>query len=348
MLSIRAIHPSAMSNQNAPAEASPDSTPSQETADGQESGRLARVGRLLRAPLYNHDQGRVRAGWRVLVAVVTALVGTTLAAPVIRSPFDPLTGIVADQTFRVVFIGGILAVWARYLDRRPLAAYGLAVDAARVRNLLAGLTIGTAIPAMALGVFLLGGWAEVIGVAHTGYLTLPFAVVFIGYLLYFTLVGIWEELLFRGLFIRNAAEGFSRLPDWAALLGAWGVSSVTFALVHFSQVATPAAFLFYVLLGGGLLGTAYVVSGDLALPIGLHVAFNFASNTLFGLTGVVSDRVPSVLQLSFTGPDALVGIPGIVHAVSIVIGIFVMLGWVRYHQDELGLHTEFTDWVPRD
>lgn len=52
-----------------------------------------------------------------------------------------------------------------------------------------------------------------------------------------TLVGIWEELLFRGPFIPTAAEGLSRLPDWVAPLGARVSSSATFALVHFSQGA---------------------------------------------------------------------------------------------------------------
>jgi hypothetical protein len=84
------------------------------------------------------------------------------------------------------------------------------------------------------------------------------------------------------------------------------------------------------------------------LPIGLHIAFNFASNTLFGLTGVVSDEVPSVLRLSFTGPEAIVGIPGVVHAATIVVGIAAVLAWVRYHRGDLNLRTELTVWESRD
>jgi hypothetical protein len=280
--------------------------------------------------------------------VVTAIVGIMTVSPVVRSPFGLVVGAVLDQAFRVALIGGVVVLWARYLDRRPLADYGLSRRSDSAGNLLAGLTIGTAIPALALVVFLAGGWAEVTGVAHAGSAALPFALVVLGYAVQFSLVGVWEELLFRGLFIRNAAEGLGRLPDWAALVGAWGVSSATFALVHFSQVATPTAFLFYMLLGGGLLGTAYVVSGDLGLPIGLHIAFNFASNTLFGLTGVVSDEVPSVLRLSFTGPEAIVGIPGVVHAATIVVGIAAVLAWVRYHRGDLNLRTELTVWESRD
>jgi hypothetical protein len=44
----------------------------------------------------------------VLVAAVTAIVGMTLAAPVIKSPLGPLTDTVADQAFRVALVGGIL------------------------------------------------------------------------------------------------------------------------------------------------------------------------------------------------------------------------------------------------
>jgi membrane protease YdiL (CAAX protease family) len=338
-----------MSNQSSPADASDDTARSAlDSADGKSDSPLRRAGQALVAPFYNHRQGRVRAFWRVLVPLLVFLAGSQVVASVIGPRFGMTAGSLLMYSLRAALVVGLLIVWARYVDRRTVSAYGIHFGSDSLQHLLAGLVIGIGIHALALVVFLAGGWVEVTGFVNIGAATLPFTLVVLGWTVAWVCVGISEELLFRGLFIPNAAEGLGHLSNRAALIGAWAVSSAVFAVVHFSQVTSPVAFLFWSLIGGGLLGTAYVVTGDLALPLGLHIAYNFAGNTLFGLTMVESERVPSVLDLTFTGPNAIVGIPGAVNAATVVVGIAATLAWVRYRCGGLDPQTDLAAWESRD
>ncbi len=56
---------------------------------------------------------------------------------------------------------------------------------------------------------------------------------------FFLCVGIYEELLFRGYFLRNLAEGLNlaRLGPVVALLLAWIGSSLVFGAAHLSNPA---------------------------------------------------------------------------------------------------------------
>jgi hypothetical protein len=120
------------------------------------------------------------------------------------------------------------------------------------------------------------------------------------------LVSLWEETLFRGIFLVNAAEGLSarELPTWASVLGAWANSSAVYGVLHGPFGSTPAAdSLWYALLMttvmGGLFGMACVLSGRLAFPIGLHTGINFSEHNLF--LSPPGSPVPAVFQVVQTG-----------------------------------------------
>lgn len=312
------------------------------------TGAGRRVLRALALPFWNRTENRPRAAWRILAALVLVLGAAIAVASALQSRFSMTTRALLNQAARVALVAALLAVWARYVDRRALSDYGLGLDAASARNLVAGLAIGTGVHALAFVTFLAAGWATLETVGYAGAAALPVPLALLGSVAAFLLVGVWEEGLFRAVFLRNAAEGLGWLSPRTAVLGGWAVSSLVFALVHVNQVTSPAAFAFWLLLGGGLLGVAYVVSGDLWLAIGVHAAYDFAGNTVFGITGVVTDRAPTLFRLSFAGPEVLVGVPGVVNAATAVAGVLAILAWVRWHRGELRVQTALATRTPRE
>jgi membrane protease YdiL (CAAX protease family) len=161
---------------------------------------------------------------------------------------------------------------------------------------------------------------------------LPFALALFAFIVQFLLVGIWEELLFRGLILKNAAEGFHTrwLSDRGAVVAGLGASSLLFGIVHVGQATSLAALGFWVLMGI-VLGSAYIVTDSLALPIGIHFATNLAFNNIYGLSNVrpeTAEIAATLFRPEFTGPMRFVGVSGVVNVGVVVLMAALSLGYV--------------------
>jgi len=134
--------------------------------------------------------------------------------------------------------------------------------------------------------------------------------------------------------MRNAVEGLD-VPGvsrrWA-LAGGWVGSSVLFGALHSDQAGSVLALGFWVL-AGLVLGLAYLLTDELAVPIGLHAAFDIAANHVWGLSMAAPDEhvaaLPMVVRPAFTGPERLVGIAGVVNTAWVLLmGVAVVaLAW---------------------
>jgi len=218
----------------------------------------------------------------------------------------------------VVFVG-----WARYVDHRPLAAYGLRVDRSWMMDLAAGAVVATSVVTRRVATAAALGWVEVTGVAVSP--SDSFVPAFGAFLLAWVGVAVWEELAFRGLFLTNAAEGFRKWLDGrAAVLVAWVVVSVVFGVLHLQQAQTPASLLLWIAVGA-VPGLAYVLSGELAFALGFHFAVDATLNAGFNLGG--ADGVPSLFALAQTGPEAMVGPTGYVTVAWLLLAVPLTLAW---------------------
>ena len=116
----------------------------------------------------------------------------------------------------------------------------------------------------------------------------------------FASVAVNEELLFRGVVFRVLEE---RTGTWLALV----VSSLIFGLVHLvNGGATLEGTLSIALQGGLLMGSAYVATRSLWVPIGLHFAWDFMESGIFGVadSGTASS---GLLRTGLSGPTVLTG-----------------------------------------
>jgi len=110
-----------------------------------------------------------------------------------------------------------------------------------------------------------------------------------------------EETLIRGFLFRilQMVGG-----TWVALV----LSSAFFGAAHgFNPGATVTSSVAIALEAGVLLAAAYIVTGSLWFPMGLHAGWNFSEGSLYGLA--VSGFTPkNALTLgTLTGPAVLTG-----------------------------------------
>jgi membrane protease YdiL (CAAX protease family) len=200
-----------------------------------------------------------------------------------------------------------------------------------VSDALAGAVIGGTIPIAAVGLGIIGGW---ITVGDPKYILTSTHLQNIGLATVVTVsIAIAEELVFRGYVLTNAIEGVDlrRLSGTATLLAAWSVSALLFGLAH--PRPTLAAGIHF-LSAGFLLGLAYLLSGQLGLPIGIHTGFNFVSGYIVPIS---SDQSPVVVPLSVSGPAWLTGQTGLIQTGLQIPAALGILGYFWWRTGRVGV-----------
>ena len=199
---------------------------------------------------------------RVGVFVFIAFVGMLLLPPLML-PIGGYLVAAALGTFAAAAIANAIAV--RIYERGRLVDVGLGWSHASRRNLVIGIVggIGAAVVVVLIPILLRKAeFTRAPGVS-TYWPTL----LFVTAVLLFGAIG--EELLFRGyafqVLVREIGTFATILP--LALL---------FAVAHLANPDTNLLGTVNTFLWGVLLGYAFVRSGDLWLPIGLHFGWNWA------------------------------------------------------------------------
>lgn len=290
----------------------------------------------LRRIVRGRDDTRVRATWRVLLAmpvlwtftggVLTGNLQSTVG--IIPSGQDPGGGL-AQSLLHAGFLLVVLAGWARYLDRRPLSAYGVSSSLPWIRDFFVGFT------AVLVGSFVwLGITAAVGGTSVSVSPSLPTESVVVAFALPFVTFALHaavQQVVFFRVILGNAAEG----------LHSRGVDAERAALV-----AVPVAVLFFIAMhgetttlrvldltvAGGIFALLYLHTGELAVGIGAH------SGGLYG--GVV---VSSVVQVT----GSLSGALGTVDAYgfpAMVVAYAVLATWLLWRHGEIPVRRDVARW----
>ena len=228
------------------------------------------------ASVFRGPDGTVRGGWKALLfALGAGFCGS--AAGNLR----PLAGpwLPAAWFSFAAFLG---LTWACLeLEGLPLGSVGLRLDRRWARLFLLGALGGCGLMGlMALGAYLGGGF-HLARNPQAGLGTL------LAGAWLFLAVAFSEELLFRGYLFQRLCQG---IGPWPAQL----LVAILFAAVHWSNPgmagATRAWASLDLVLAGILLGLCYLRTRSLALPIGLHLGWNWAQGVLlgFGVSGMPS------------------------------------------------------------
>ncbi len=335
---------------------------------------------------WNQEQKRLRTIWRlglhaVLVFVLTSvfsiaflllavivdlIAGTNLSdVPMGNDPMamlnNPWLGsiLIPAATLMGIFLATFIC--GRWLDRRKFKTFGLCFSKSWLRDFGFGLFLGAFLMGL---IFLLGyltGNLRIVGFIQSFSEHGNFLTGFLQSLVFYIFVGFYEELLSRGYHLENLAEGLNcRIigKRWAVILSL-AVSSLVFGLLHMSNPNATWVSTLNLSLAGMFLGLGMVLTGSLAIPIGLHITWNFFQGNVFGFavsgmmtsaTLIVTDSVgPVWLTGGKFGPEA-----GVLGLVAMLIGSILIILWVKRQghislRDDLALyeppegHSQFAD-----
>jgi membrane protease YdiL (CAAX protease family) len=215
------------------------------------------------------------------------------------------------------------------------------------------LLLGTVLMGVVFGVESLFGWVSLQGVIENGQPEFPFWQLLVDGLIAYVLVGVQEELFFRGFLIKNLAEGlrFAQISAKSAALISYLLLSLPFGFLHgLNPNATLVSSLDLSLIGL-LLGLGFVLTGELAIPIGLHIAWNFAEGYVLGFPVSGSDAHLSVLATKQAGPAAWTGGAfgpegGLIGLVAALLGVLLIYVWVRWTRRRASVRAELAQYAP--
>jgi membrane protease YdiL (CAAX protease family) len=285
--------------------------------------------------LLSPAERRLRAGWRLLLHSILLLVflsGITLLVVI-------LAGIIGYDVFNArplslvdlvpTAIAMTLSVWIarRLIDHRSFVSLGFHLDRRAPLDVLIGFLITGVVMGVIYAVEAGAGWLRFDGWAWETISANHVALGLISGLVGFTVVGYYEELLYRGYHLQNIRDGMG--------LG-WGLflSSMIFAISHLTN---PNVTWYSTLLGliaaGYFLAYGWFRTRQLWLPIGVHIGWNFFEGNVFGFP-VSGIDVVGVIRHTPTGPVTVTGGPfgpeaGLILLPAMAIGLGLMWLYTR-------------------
>jgi membrane protease YdiL (CAAX protease family) len=228
---------------------------------------------------------------------------------------------------------GLFYVMFRFVDQRSWSEAGLNINKTWVMECIAGIVIA----AFVMGLIFFALWQtnglEITGFGWerngTEYWLVPLSL----FLLQMMSVGFYEEVMARGYLIPNITEGFTsgNINPQKATVIAIILSSSIFGVLHASNPNASLTAVVNIIFAGVMLAVPFVITGRLALPIGLHFSWNFFQGGIFGFRVSGMEFRSSVIQIQQGGPDwwtggafgpeaGLIGILGIL----LIMGLSVL------------------------
>jgi hypothetical protein len=295
---------------------------------------------FLRRLFVEQGEARLRTGWRLLLHLAMSLtLLVCFSVPLgVAYAFADLSGQKMDLSSLMLLSttasapSFLLATWIarRFLDKRSFVSLGLRLDRQAMVDLGAGLLISgiqmalVFLAELALGWIRLEGWSVRDGAVIEAIGGLA------GWLLVYIVVGLYEEVTFRGYYLQNLSTGIG--PIWGIL-----VSSAVFSLFHMWNPGAGLMSTAGIILAGLYLAVACVRTRRLWLPIGVHIGWNFFQGPVFGfpVSGTSSFRL---LRQTPTGPVPFTGGPfgpeaGLVVIPAMLLGILLVFLLTKGRQE---------------
>ncbi len=227
-----------------------------------------------------------------------------------------------SQHVIVIALALLACVWP---DRRRIREIGLDINLRWWLDLLGGLALGAVLTALIFMIEYHNGWIE-LGESDT-----DFGQTFrlqLGWLLAMVFVGTGEEIMSRGYQLKNLTEGFKRTGVLTSFVIATLISSGVFGLLHVLNPHASVLATVLVVMAGIMFCVGRLLTGSLAAPIGMHIAWNYCQGAVFGFPISGTTIQGSVINIDSTvdsiwtggdfGPEAgLLGLFAIITATAV-------------------------------
>ena len=222
-------------------------------------------------------------GVRIGLGAASVVAAATLANLLDLGPASEGLAIAACVAAYVTYV--------RLVEKRP--ATELAITRRAPVELAFGFAVGAALFSVTILLIALAGHATF--AVDRGAAGLPRP------LLAAAVAATFEELLFRGVLLRI-------LAGWLGKWWALATSAAIFGAMHaFNPNATVLAVAAIAVEAGILLGAAFLATGRLWLPIGLHAAWNFTETGVFGAAVSGHDAPRAYLHTELAGSTLWTG-----------------------------------------
>jgi len=245
------------------------------------------------------NQRELRAGWRLLIFVALVIAftfGVRLAVKWLSPHADSDTRfILREVTDFLVFL---LASWimARY-EKRSIADYGLPWRRMFQTRFWQGMALGFAAISVLIGALRLAGVFRIERLALHGANVWRWAAI---YFIVFVLVALREEFRARGYALYTLTAGFG---FWPAALP----TSAFFGYSHVGNRGEDWIGLFNAAFVGVLFCFLVRRTGDLWMPIGFHLAFDWGQTYFYGVADSGNVTPGHLLDSASSGPAWLSG-----------------------------------------
>ena len=270
------------------------------------------------------NEGRLRAGWRLLLFVVFfagCLIAINFLAVPVLLRWGPLAAQAANMS-----ASALIATWGmmRWLEQRPLLAVGFVVERETAKEMAMGFGGG----AVLVGTITLAEWSvgaiefQPYDPAAGSFLAITTVVLFVA--------ASTEELLFRGYPFQRLVEGTGSV---VAIL----LSASLFGLLHAPNPHSTHLSIVNTMLAGVLLSLAYLKTRALWLPIGFHFSWNWTMALAgFPVSGLEVFEMPWRVVPSAErvwlhggeyGPEG-----GLITSAALTLGVALLLGRRRKYQ----------------
>lgn len=292
--------------------------------------------------IFVSGDGRIRAGWRLLMQLVLTVL--------VYIPFHLVASEFGGQNLQII-AGGVavtLAVWAagHAFDKRPLKDFGLHMNVQWWHDCLNGILLATFVMTLLVLFQWLMGWIEFTGFGWDRASQRSFVGMLGGYVLAMAVVGFYEELWSRGYQLRNLTEGFytGNNRNIAGAL-AIGISSLVFGILHMGNPNATLLGIIVILLAGVMLAVPFVVTGQLGYSVGLHFAWNAVQGAVYGLPVSGIRFRQSILQFEAVGPELWTGgrfgpEGGLLGVAGVLLLIFLTLALLRFRNERMAISEE--------
>jgi|GEM_PF-161200 len=223
----------------------------------------------------------LRSGWRVMLFLMAYAIATTflflpLEIIVYALKAERLVATMTLETLAPTLAALVVTFAFLSLEHRPLASTGFRMDRAWAREIILGGLFGVLLMgATAFAIRTLGGFHWTFNAQGS------LSSLAQGFILYLV-VAVHEETVFRGYPFQRLVESLGPWPTQILL-------ALLFTVFHWGNPGIRDAGLalktwttLNIALAAVLLGLCYLRTRSLALPIGLHLGWNWAQGNLLG------------------------------------------------------------------
>jgi len=188
----------------------------------------------------------------------------------------------ASQSLLMIFA---VFVTLKVFDRGRLRDFGLPGIKYNIGNMVLGLGTGAVSIFSVFIVLLASGRISMV----EGILAPKIFPTLAIWLIIFVLVGLSEEFLFRGYCFKVLLQTGDRFL--AAI-----ISSIFFSLVHLQNPSVNLIAVINIFLAGLVFAYMLIVTGNLWMPIGFHITWNYFQGVILGfpVSGIVTESVYAV------------------------------------------------------